>query len=113
MPDEDRDPPSLQANLHRVMRAKKVRRSEVVKRAPDRKGATVYRVLAGTTTDPWTSTVVALCRSLEADPDELLGTTPPQLPPDLQELLDATQGLSEDDKWLVVDVLRAVMQRLR
>ena len=52
--------------------------------------------------------MLELCRALDVDPDELLSTALPPLEPELQGLLDAAQGLSEADRWLVVDMLRAI-----
>ena len=106
-----RGPLNLYANVRRVMEAKGLRPRDIVKRLPARHIGTAYRILAGRTTDPWTSTTLEMCRALGVDPDELLGAAPPQLSPELQELWDAAQRLSEDDRWLVVDMLRAVMRR--
>ena len=101
------------ANVLRAMEAKGLRTRDLVMLLPQRNWMTWYRVASGSTTDPKVSTVLALCGALDVDPDALLGTSPTPLPPDLQELLDAARGMSEDDQWLVVDVLRAVMRRRR
>jgi DNA-binding Xre family transcriptional regulator len=41
--------------------------------AGTRNRATLYRILSGATTDPRTSTMLELCRTLHTDPGELLG----------------------------------------
>ena len=103
-----RGPLNLRANLRRVMEAKGLRVRDVVTRLPQQHEGTAYNLLAGRTIDPRINTTLELCRALDVDPDELLGTAPPPLEPELQELLDAAQGLSDDDKRLVLDMLRAI-----
>src|SRR6476661_9818783 len=66
-------PDDLAAAIKRVMSSRGLSTREVVRRVPRRHIGTVYRLLAGRTTDPWASTVVSLCTALDADPDELLG----------------------------------------
>src|ERR1044071_9360597 len=66
-------PDDLAAAIKRVMATRGLSTREVVRRVPRRHVGTVYRLLAGRTTDPWASTVVSLCTALNADPDELLG----------------------------------------
>ncbi len=94
--------------VREAMESRGLQARDLVTRLPEWHLGTGYRILAGKTTDPWTSTVLELCRALDTHPDELLGTTPPPLPAELHELLEAAQGLSDGDKWLVVDVLRAI-----
>lgn len=86
---------------------------EVVRRVPRRHVGTVYRLLAGRTTDPWASTVVSLCTALDADPDELLGVEDAIeiLDPDLRQTLSDIERLSEEDRWLALDMLRSLLAR--
>jgi transcriptional regulator with XRE-family HTH domain len=86
---------------------------EVVRRVPRRHVGTVYRLLAGRTTDPWASTVVSLCAALDADPDELLGVEDALeiLDPELRNTLTDVQRLPEEDRWLALDMLRSVLAR--
>ena len=108
-------PDDLAAAIRRVMVARDLTTREVVKRVPRRHVGTVYRLLAGRTTDPWASTVVALCTALGADPDELLDVGDPteDMDPELRRTLDDLQRLSDDDRWLALDALRAMLARLR
>ena len=108
-------PDDLAAAIRRVMAARDLTTREVVKRVPRRHVGTVYRLLAGRTTDPWASTVVALCTALGADPDELLDVGDPteDMDPELRRTLDDLQRLSDDDRWLALDALRAMLARLR
>ena len=108
-------PDDLAAAIRRVMAARDLTTREVVKRVPRRHVGTVYRLLAGRTTDPWASTVVALCTALGADPDELLDVPDPteDFDPELRRTLEDLQRLSDDDRWLALDALRAMLARLR
>ena len=107
-------PDDLAGAIKRVMATRGLTTREVVRRVPRRHVGTVYRLLAGRTTDPWASTVVSLCTALGADPDELLevGDALEGLDPELRQILDELNQLSEDDRWLVLDALRAVLARL-
>ena len=106
-------PDDLAAAIRRVMNARGLSTREVVRRVPRRHVGTVYRLLAGRTTDPWASTVVSLCTALDADPDELLDVEDALeiLDPELRNTLTDVQRLPEEDRWLAVDMLRAVLQR--
>lgn len=106
-------PDDLAAAIKRVMNSRGLTTREVVRRVPRRHVGTVYRLLAGRTTDPWASTVVSLCSALDADPDELLGVEDALeiLDPELRNTLSDVQRLAEEDRWLAVDMLRAVLQR--
>ncbi len=108
-------PDDLAAAIRQVMDARGLTAREVVTRVPRRHIGTVYRLLAGRTTDPRASTVVALCTALGADPDELLDVSDPVkgLDPALRRTLEDLKGLSEDDRWLALDALRATLARLR
>jgi len=103
----------LAAAIKRVMASRGLSTREVVRRVPRRHVGTVYRLLAGRTTDPWASTVVSLCTALNADPDELLGVEDAIsiLDPELRLALSDIQRLDEEDRWLALDMLRAVLER--
>jgi transcriptional regulator with XRE-family HTH domain len=106
-------PDDLAAAIKRVMNSRGLSTREVVRRVPRRHVGTVYRLLAGRTTDPWASTVVSLCTALDADPDELLGVEDAIeiLDPELRNTLTDVQRLAEEDRWLALDMLRAVLAR--
>ena len=106
-------PDDLAAAIKRVMSTRGLSTREVVRRVPRRHVGTVYRLLAGRTTDPWASTVVSLCTALDADPDELLGVEDALeiLDPELRNTLTDVQRLAEEDRWLALDMLRSVLAR--
>jgi transcriptional regulator with XRE-family HTH domain len=106
-------PDDLAAAIKRVMASRGLTTREVVRRVPRRHVGTVYRLLAGRTTDPWASTVVSLCTALDADPDELLGVEDAVaiLDPELRLALSDIERLPEEDRWLALDMLRAVLAR--
>lgn len=106
-------PDDLAAAIKRVMNTRGLTTREVVRRVPRRHVGTVYRLLAGRTTDPWASTVVSLCTALDADPDELLGVEDALeiLDLELRNTLTDIERLAEEDRWLAVDMLRAVLAR--
>jgi transcriptional regulator with XRE-family HTH domain len=106
-------PDDLAAAIKRVMASRGLSTREVVRRVPRRHVGTVYRLLAGRTTDPWASTVVSLCTALNADPDELLGVEDAIsiLDPELRLVLGDIERLDEEDRWLALDMLRSVLSR--
>ena len=106
-------PDDLAAAIKSVMATRGLSTREVVRRVPRRHIGTVYRLLAGRTTDPWASTVVSLCTALDADPDELLGVEDATsgLDPELRQMLADVETLSEEDRWLALDMLRAIFAR--
>jgi transcriptional regulator with XRE-family HTH domain len=106
-------PDDLAAAIKRVMASRGLSTREVVRRVPRRHVGTVYRLLAGRTTDPWASTVVSLCSALNADPDELLGVEDAIsiLDPELRLALSDIERLQEEDRWLALDMLRSVLAR--
>ena len=106
-------PDDLAAAIKRVMSTRGLSTREVVRRVPRRHVGTVYRLLAGRTTDPWASTVVSLCTALDADPDELLGVEDAIeiLDLELRNTLTDVERLAEEDRWLALDMLRAVLAR--
>jgi len=106
-------PEDLAAAIKGVMATRGLTTREVVRRVPRRHVGTVYRLLAGRTTDPWASTVVSLCTALDADPDELLNVEDAisGLDPELRQTLADVEELAEDDRWLALDMLRAILAR--
>src|SRR5829696_2686193 len=106
-------PDDLAAAIKRVMATRGLSTREGVRRVPRRHVGTVYRLLAGRTTDPWASTVVSLCTALNADPDELLGVEDAIsiLAPELRLALSDIERLPEEDRWLALDMLRSVLAR--
>lgn len=106
-------PDDLAAAIKRVMNTRGLTTREVVRRVPRRHVGTVYRLLAGRTTDPWASTVVSLCSALDADPDELLGVEDALeiLDLELRNTLSDVERLAEEDRWLALDMLRSVLAR--
>ena len=106
-------PDDLAAAIKGVMATRGLTTREVVRRVPRRHVGTVYRLLAGRTTDPWASTVVSLCTALDADPDELLGVEDAVsgLDPELRQTLEEVEQLSEEDRWLALDMVRSILAR--
>ena len=106
-------PDDLAAAIKGVMATRGLSTREVVRRVPRRHVGTVYRLLAGRTTDPWASTVVSLCTALDCDPDELLGVEDAVsgLDPELRETLADVEQLAEEDRWLALDMLRSILAR--
>jgi transcriptional regulator with XRE-family HTH domain len=106
-------PPDLAAAVRAVMSVRGLSTRDVVKRVDKRHVGTVYRILAGRTTDPWASTVVSLCTALNADPDELLNVEDAiaMLDPELRLALSDVQRLNPEDQWLALDMLRSVLAR--
>ena len=108
---EDRDPTPIADALHRAMRARRLSAREVTRGMPGRQYATTYKILAGTSRDPKTSTLLALCRAIDIDPDELLDAHQPALEPEGEALLDEAEALDAADRRLLVDLVRAVARR--
>jgi len=104
-------PSALGRRLSDAIAARGLSARQAVLNLPQRAMATSYRILAGTTRDPRTSTILALCRLLEIDPDELLDAHRPALEPELRELRDDAEALDEADRWLLIDLVRAVARR--
>jgi transcriptional regulator with XRE-family HTH domain len=106
-------PDDLAAAIKGVMATRGLTTREVVRRVPRRHVGTVYRLLAGRTTDPWASTVVSLCTALGADPDELLGVDDAVagLDPELRQTLADVEQLTEEDRWLALDMVRSILAR--
>jgi DNA-binding Xre family transcriptional regulator len=90
--------------------------------AGSRTRMTLYLVLAGRTTDPRISTVIELCEALRVSPNELLhlaGLLEAPAPSTslaniaLNPMVRELQGLSEDDRWLLIGVLRGIVDDRR
>lgn len=104
-------PAALRARLSDAIAARGLSVRQVILRLPQRAMATSYRILAGTTSDPHTSTILALCRTIDVDPDELLGARRPALDPEAEALLEDTEALDEADRRLLVKVIRSITGR--
>ncbi len=93
---------ALRAGLDDAIAARGLSARRVVLRLPESAVATAYQILAGPTRDPRTSILLALCRAIDIDPNELLGAHRPALEPEAEgrldraefrALLDALEGL--------------------
>ena len=106
-------PTDLAGLLKRAIAARGLTTREVVRRVPRRHVATVYRLLAGQTPDPGASTIASVCTALDLDPDELLEVSDPManLDAELRQALDDVQQLSQEDRWVVVNLLRVILAR--
>ena len=102
---------TIAARIQRVMTERGIQPRELAMALGQRHWSTAYRVMSGATADSLISTIVDICRVLDVDPDELLGVSPPTLEPDTQLLLDAARDLTEDDQWLVVDLVRVLRRK--
>jgi len=100
--------PELRARLHDAMAERGLAARQVVLRLPRQSMPTVYRIFAGTTRDPLTSTLLALCRTIDMDLDELLDARRPALEPEAEALLEQAKALDEADRWLLVRAIRCV-----
>lgn len=107
----ERGAETLAGRIQRAMAARGIRPRALAMALGDRHWSTAYRVLSGTTADPLMSTVLDVCRILDVDPDEILGATSPPLEPETQALLEAARALPEEDRWLIVDLVRVVRRR--
>jgi len=103
--------PELGARLHAAIIARGLSVRQVALRLPGSTAAAMYRILAGTTRDPLTGTLRALCRALDIDPDELLDAGRPALDPELAALLVDAEALDEEGRQLLVSLVRAVACR--
>jgi len=103
--------PELRARLNDALAARGLSLRQVVLRLPAPTGVAAYRIVAGTTRDPRTSTLLALCGAIDSDPDDLLDARRPALEPEAAALLDDAAALDETDCWLLVDLVRAVARR--
>jgi DNA-binding Xre family transcriptional regulator len=79
---------------------------------------TAYRLLSGQTRDPQITTVLDVCEVLRISPNELLqlagllespaGTTSPLDMP-LRQIFSEVQALGEDDRRLLLSVIRGIV----
>jgi len=104
-------PPEFGARLHAAITERGFSVRQVVLRLPGSTATAMYRILAGSTRDPLTGTLLALCRAIDSDPDELLDAHRPVLEPEVEALLDAAEALAEEDRWLLVKVIRSITGR--
>ncbi len=104
-------PSALRARLNAAITERGLSVRQVILRLPELTVPTMYRVIAGTTRDPRTSTLLALCRAIDIDPDDLLDALRPALEPEAAALLDDAEALDEADRWLLVDLVRVLARR--
>ena len=102
---------TIAGRIQQAMAARGVRPRELAMALGHRHWSTAYRVMSGATGDSLISTVLDICRVLDVNPDDILGVTLPPLEPETRALLDAAQGLSEEDRWIVVDLVRVLRRR--
>jgi transcriptional regulator with XRE-family HTH domain len=102
----------LSKRIRQVLQERGMANRDLITGLGERHVGTAYRLLAGTTSDPWISTVLEVCQALHVDPDELLEATRQPLEPELSALLKQMQTLPEEDRWLAVDLLRAIYRRI-
>ena len=109
--------PNISEAVKRIMAARGLTLREFIRRVPKRHIGTVYRLVAGRTTDPWASTIASVCEALGCDPDELLGVRPwhEGFTPEERALVSDFYTLLESDtdrEW-VLAVMRAAIAALR
>jgi len=105
-------PLHLSGRIHEVLEERGLTPRDLVTGLGERHVGTGYRLLAGRTSDPWISTVLEVCQALAVDPDELLEVSRAPLDPESEALLDQIRGLDEEDRWMLIDLLRAIHRRL-
>ena len=105
---EQRSTETIADRIQRAMAARGVQPRDLAMAVGQRHWSTAYRVMSGATADSLISTIVDICTVLEVDPDELLGVARSPLEPESQALLDRALRLSEDDQWLMVDLVRSL-----
>ena len=108
---DDHAPTPIADAIRRGMHARGLAARELARRLPDQNYATMYRILGDASPDLQTSTLLAFCRALEVDPDELLDAHRPVLEPEVEALLDAAEALDEADRWVLVRVIRSINER--
>jgi transcriptional regulator with XRE-family HTH domain len=89
---------NLSERIRQVLRERGMVTRELTHRLGERHFATGYRLLGGKTTDPWISTVLAVCQALAIDPDELLQVSRAPLNPESETLLKQTPS----EPWLQI-----------
>jgi transcriptional regulator with XRE-family HTH domain len=104
-------PLHLSERIRQVLHERGMATRELITGLGERHFGTGYRLLAGRTGDPWTSTVLEVCHALAVDPDELLQVSRDPLDSELQVLLDQVRRLDEEDRWMLIDVLRSIRRR--
>lgn len=104
-------PLRLSERIHQILRERGMANRGLITGLGERHFATGYRLLSGKTSDPWISTVLEVCQALALDPDELLQVSRAELDPELQTLLDEVRRLDEEDRWMLIDLLRSIRRR--
>ena len=102
----------LAGALRRAAAERGLTTAALVRRVGPQRAATAYNVLAGKSTDPRASTLVALCAALDVDPDGLVGASSPSelSDPELRAALAQTRQLSAEDRRLLLTVLPAILR---
>lgn len=67
--------------------------------------------MAGTTNDALTSNFLEVCVALEKEPDEVLMIERSPMEDALRDLYEAAKKLPEEDQWLVVDIIRNIINQ--
>jgi DNA-binding Xre family transcriptional regulator len=110
---------SLAEAIAGLARVRGMKPADVVEATSTRNPASLYRILSGETEDPRISTLLELCRTLHSDPGELLGLAGLVEPASsevttidvaLRQAFREVRELGEDDQWLLLGVLRDVIQ---
>jgi transcriptional regulator with XRE-family HTH domain len=101
----------LSERIQQVLRERGMANRDLVIGLAERHIGTGYRLLAGRTADPWISTVLEVCQALAVDPDDLLQVARAPLDPELESLLAQVRRLDEEDRWMLIDVLRSIYRR--
>jgi transcriptional regulator with XRE-family HTH domain len=101
-------PLRLSERIRQVLQERGMANRALITGLGERHFGTGYRLLAGRTVDPWISTVLEVCQALAVDPDELLHVSRAPLDPELEILLDQVRRLDEEDRWMLIDVLRSI-----
>ena len=104
-------PLRLSERIRQVLQDRGMANRALITGLGERHFGTGYRLLAGRTVDPWISTVLEVCQALAIDPDELLLVSRAPLDPELEALLDQVRCLDEEDRWMLIDVLRSIRRR--
>jgi DNA-binding Xre family transcriptional regulator len=110
---------SLAEAIAGLARVRGMKPADVVEATSTRNPASLYRILSGETEDPRISTLLELCRTLHTDPGELLGLAGLVEPAAgevttidvaLRQAFREVRELGEDDRRLLLKVIRCVIQ---
>lgn len=104
---------NLKGAIATIQAARGLTTREVIRGFDSDTVATAYRVLSGSTNDPRVSTLVLLCKALNATVDEVLKAEDALglFDPESRDVYDQLTRLSEEDQWVAHDLLRSVLAR--